>query len=80
MIVCLIMVVNPSLNISTQARTIEASRKLLAGAGKFAPVACGNRWQSKPLENFACIHREFYLRNNLPAAIAGNFARASFKL
>ena len=58
--------------------TIKASRKLPAGAGKFPPVTCGNRTQSLLAEIFACIRRYFYLRNSLPAALAGKFARASF--
>ena len=63
---------------SALTRTIKASRKLPAGAGKFPPVTRGNRRQSVPAEIFACIRGYFYLRNRIPAAIAGNFARASF--
>ena len=58
--------------------TIKASPNLPAGAGKFPPVTCGNRRQSLPAEIFACIRRYFYLQISLPAAFAGNFARASF--
>ena len=67
-----------SLRTSAVSRTIQASRKLPAGAGKFPPVTCGNRRQSLPAEIFACIRRYFCLRNKIAAAIAGNFARASF--
>ena len=52
--------------------------ELPAGAGKFPPDTRRNRRQSLPAEIFACIRRYFYLRNSLPAAIAGKFARASF--
>ena len=57
---------------------IETSCELPAGAGKFPPVTRRNRRQSVPAEIFACIRRYFYLRISLPAAFAGNFARASF--
>ena len=63
---------------STWTRTIKTSCELLAGAGKFQPVTRKNRRQSVPAEIFACIRRYFYLRISLPAAFAGNFARASF--
>ena len=42
---------------SAPTRTIEASRKLPAGAGKFPPVVCENSRQSLPAEIFACILR-----------------------
>ena len=58
--------------------TIKASPNLPAGAGKFPPVTCGNRWQSLPAEIFACIRRYFYLQISWPAAFAGIFARTSF--
>ena len=38
---------------STLTRTINASRKLPASAGKYPPVTCGNRRQSVHAENFA---------------------------
>ena len=59
-------------------RKKKASCKLPAGAGKFWAVPCGNRRQSLPPKFFACIRMYFYLRNSLPAAIAGKFARARF--
>ena len=59
-------------------RTIKTSCELPAGAGKFPPVTRRNRRQSVPAEIYACIRRYFYLRISLPAAFAGNFARASF--
>ena len=63
---------------SARTRTIKTSCELPAGAGKFPPVTRRNRRQSEPAEIFACIRRYFYLRISLPAAFAGNFARASF--
>ena len=63
---------------SARTRTIKTSCELPAGAGKFPPVTRGNHRQSLPAEIFACIRRYFYLRISLPAAFAGNFARASF--
>ena len=60
--------------------TIKASPNLPAGAGKFPPVTCGNRRQSLPAEIFACIRKYFYPWISLPAAFAGNFARASFSV
>ena len=60
--------------------TIKASRKLSAGSGKFPPVTCGKRGQLLPAEIFDCICRYFYLRNSLPAVIAGKFARAIFTM
>ena len=63
---------------SALTRTIKASRKLSAGAGKFPPVTCGNLWQSLPTGIFACIRGYFQLRNRIHAAIAGDFARAIF--
>ena len=57
---------------------MKTSCELPAGAGKFPPDTRRNRRQSLPAEIFACIRRYFYLRNSLPAAIAGKFARASF--
>ena len=45
---------------------------------KNPPITRGNRRQSLPAEIFACIRRYFYLRISLPAAFAGNFARASY--
>ena len=59
-------------------RTIKVPPNLPASTGKFPPVTCGNSRQSLPAEIFACIRRYFYLRISLPAAFAGNFARASF--
>ena len=56
----------------------KTSCELPAGAGNFPPVTRRNRRQSVPAEIFACISRYFYLRISLPAAFAGNFARASF--
>ena len=63
---------------SALTRTIKVSGKLPADAGMFPPITCGNCSQRLPAEIFACIRRYFYLRNSLLAAIAGNFARASF--
>ena len=63
---------------SARTRTIKTSCELPAGAGKFPPVTRRNRRQLVPAEIFACILRYFYLRISLPAAFAGNFARASF--
>ena len=63
---------------SARTRTIKTSCELPAGAGKFPPVTRRKRRQSLPAEIFACIRRYFYLRISLPAAFAGNFARASF--
>ena len=63
---------------SARTRIIKTSCELPAGAGKFPPVTRRNRRQSVPAEIFACIRRYFYLRISLPAAFAGNFARASF--
>ena len=40
---------------STLTRTIKASGKLPAGAGKYLPVTCGNRRQSLRAKGFACI-------------------------
>ena len=60
-----------------RTRTIKTSCELPAGSGKFPPVTCRNRRQSVPAEIFACFRRYFYLRISLPAAFAGNFARAS---
>ena len=57
---------------------MKTSCELPSGAGKFPPDTRRNRRQSLPAEIFACIRRYFYLRNSLPAAIAGKFARASF--
>ena len=61
-----------------RTQTIKTSCELLAVAGKFPPVRRRNCRQSVPAEIFACMHRYFYLRISLPAAFAGNFARASF--
>ena len=66
---------------SARTRTIKTSCELSAGAGEFSifpPVTRGNRRQSVPAEIFACIRWYFYLRNSLPAAIAGKFARTCF--
>ena len=57
---------------------MKTSCELPAGAGKFPPDTRRNRRQSLPAEIFACIRMYFYLRISLPAAFAGNFARASF--
>ena len=59
-------------------KTIKTSCELPAQAGTFPPVTRRNRRQSVHAEIFACIRRYFYLRISLPAAFAGNFARASF--
>ena len=48
--------------ISVLACIIKGSQKLPADADKFPPVTCGNNRQSIPVENSACIHREFYMR------------------
>ena len=63
---------------SARTRIIKTSCELPAGAGKFPPVTRRNLRQSVPAEIFACIRRYIYLRISLPAAFAGNFARASF--
>ena len=63
---------------SARTRTIKTPCELPAGAGKFPPLTRRNRRQSVPAEIFTCIRRYFYLRISVPAAFAGNFARASF--
>ena len=60
------------------SQTIKTSRTLPAGESNTPPVTWGNRRQSLPAETFACFSRLFYLRNTLPAAIAGKDAGASF--
>ena len=69
---------NVPLKKSDWTRTIKTSFELPAAAGKFPAVTRRNRRQSVPAEIFACIRRYFYLRISLPAAFAGNFARATF--
>ena len=62
---------------SALTRTIKASRKLPAGAGKFPQVTCGNLRQSLPAEIFYASAGNFASGTGT-AAIAGNFALASF--
>ena len=56
----------------------EKKLLLIGDAIIFTNITKKNRMQSLPAEIFACICRYFYLRISLPAAFAGNFARASF--
>ena len=65
---------------TARTRTMKTLCELPAGAAKFPPDTRRNRRQSLPAEIFACIRWYFYLRNSLPAAIAGKFARASFTM
>ena len=70
----------PSFKKVILTRTLKSLKNLPAGAGRYTPITCRNRRQSLDAEIFACICRQLYLKNSLPAATACNFALASFRV